>query len=345
MTRLRRALLCVALAVAPSAVRAQSVVRIELPPGDPFPAAPEILVRAESFNDTLGPFRVRLRLALDAGFGLVVYDSTQTGIAPRFMMIKLLPENREIFAEATVFDRNGVAIGVSRPVGPVGRTGPRLRLVSPTGSTNVSVPSRRPTFAWRSAPVTDPPGPWVYELFITNVGRQETRSQLGITDTVFTITDSLEAQTSYRWKVIARLANGLATDSAVASSPSTFVVSPSDTAVTTLLYQTFPNPFPAPSSAAACVWFDLHQRSRVELTVYDIRGNRVRTLIPGLLPAELPAGRYGRLSDIDASGCDPRLTWDGTADNGRTVRAGVYLLRLKTDSGLITRKIVYLGPR
>ena len=35
-------------------------------------------------------------------------------------------------------------------------------------------------------------------------------------------------------------------------------------------------------------------------------------------------GRYGRLRELNSSGCDPALAWDGTADNGRVVPAGVY---------------------
>ena len=335
------ALTSVSLLVATPGASAQGTAVIVLPREDPFPAAPEIFVRAVGFADSLGPFSVRLRLALDPNFGLVVYDSTIARADARFELLKLLPENREIFAEATVLDRNQQAR--SRTVAPAGRTGPRLLLVSPPGRTSVSLNTRTPRFAWRAASVTLPPGPWIFELFITNVATGETRSQLGITDTVFVWRDTLQANTSYRWRVVARLANGLPVDSAIASSPSSFVIAPSDAPLTTLLYQNFPNPFPAPSSATTCFWFDLQTRSHVELTIHDIRGHRVRTMVPGQLPAELPSGRYGRLSEIDASGCDSRLAWDGTADDGRVVPAGVYLVRLKTDAALSSKKIVFRG--
>ena len=328
------------VAAVPARAQEPGSIRIDLPADDPFPAAPEIFVRAILFPDSTAPRRVRLRLALDAAFGLVVYDSTIVGDEPRFTMTKLLPENRDIFIEAFVLDKNGREIGSARVPSPR-RTGPRLTLVSPTALTLLT---RRPQFSWRSAPVTITPGPWVYELFITNVGLQLTRSIIGITDTVFTLPDSLEANTSYRWKVIARLPNGLPSDSAVASSKSSFVIAPSDAPVTTLLYQNFPNPFPAPSSATTCIWFDLQMPSRVELTIHDLRGHRVRALIPGQLPSDLPSGRYGRRFELDASGCDPRLSWDGTADDGRVVPAGVYLVRLHTDTApQAVKKIVFLG--
>ena len=326
----------------PRRAGAQSEVRIELPPDNPFPAAPQIFVRAVNFGPASAPRRARLRLALDQGFGLVVYDSTILGDEPRFGTIKLLPENRDIYAEATVIDRNGVAIGSARTF--AGRTGPRLRIVSPSGKTGVTFLTRRPTFSWSSAPVSLPPGPWVYELFVTETASQVTRSQLGIIDSVFTYPEDLDANTSYRWKVVARLPNGLPVDSAVAIGPSSFSILPSDAVVRTLLYQNFPNPFPAPSSPTTCFWFDLRTATNVELTILDLRGHRVRTMIPGTLPSQLNPGRYGRLRALDSSGCDPALAWDGTADNGRVVRAGVSLGRFKAEGEAVTvKKLLFLG--
>jgi len=114
--------------------------------------------------------------------------------------------------------------------------------------------------------------------------------------------------------------------------------------VKTLLYQNFPNPFPSPSSQSTCFWFDLKSHANVELTVHDIRGHRVRTMIPGVLPGVLEAGRYGRGNEFDGTGCDPKLQWDGTADDGRTVPPGVYLLRFKADGQTETmKKILFLG--
>jgi hypothetical protein len=333
------ALSALALGAMPGAARAQGTAVIELPLEDPFPAAPVITVRTSGFPDGTSPRRIRLRLALDNSFQLVVYDSTiSSDGAAQFGTRKLLPENRDIYAEATVINPLGQEI--FRTFTFAGHTGPRLRLVSPRG---VNVRSRTPTFSWRSAPVSLPPGPWVYELFVTNVATQVTRSQTGITDTVFVWRDSLDAQTSYRWKVIARLPSGFAIDSAVVSSVSSFVVSPTDAATATLLYQNFPNPFPAPSSPTTCFWFDLHAATPVELSVLDVRGHRVKTMIPGQLPSTLPAGRYGRLLEIEDSGCDPRLAWDGSADDGRVVPPGLYLLRMKTDDGVMIRKIVFRG--
>ena len=342
--RLARAavLWLLAALVLPSVALAQGEIRIELPPDTPFPAAPQFYVRAINFDPSTAPHRIRVRMALDQGFGLVVYDSTIAGDEPRFGTIKLLPENRDIYVEASVIDRIGIAIGTARTLG--GHTGPRLRIISPVGTSGVTFRTRRPSFHWSSAAVSLPPGPWVYELSLTEVATQVTRSQLGIMDSVYTYPEDLDANTSYRWKVIARLPNGLPIDSAVAAGPSTFTIEPSDAVVKTLLYQNFPNPFPAASSFSTCFWFDLRIATHVELTVLDLRGRLVKTMIPGVLPSQLPPGRYGRLRDLTSSGCDPTLAWDGTADNGRVVPSGVYLLRFRAEGEAESmKKILFLG--
>jgi hypothetical protein len=110
----------------------------------------------------------------------------------------------------------------------------------------------------------------------------------------------------------------------------------------TLLYQNFPNPFPAGGRSSTCLWFDLHRTSPVRLTIHGVRGNLVRTLIPaGDLTGNLPAGRYGR--GTDASSCDPRLAWDGRADDGSLVPPGVYLARLHTGTHESVKKMLFRG--
>ena len=343
MRRLRGLLIAAAVALLqlialPRMLSAQGEVFIDLPAEVPFPAAPQIFVRALGFPNAAAPLRIRLRLALDNNIGLVVYDSTLTGNEVLFTTLRLVPENRDIYAEATVFDNQGRALGTVIQL--AGRTGARLELPSPSAIFF----SRRPTFRWRSAKVSSPPGPWVYELYITEVSSQVTRSIPNIVDTIFTMPFDLDANTSYRWKVVARLANGSPLDQAEKAAPSTFTIQPSDAVVKTILYQNFPNPFPAPSSASTCVWFDLKTGGKVELTVLDLRGHRVRTLVPGDLPAQLPAGRYGRASEFDPTGCDPRLRWDGRTDDGRVAPSGVYLLQFKAEGEPATvKKMLFLG--
>ena len=111
----------------------------------------------------------------------------------------------------------------------------------------------------------------------------------------------------------------------------------------TLLYQNFPNPFPALGQDATCLSFDLAAATEVYLDILDLRGTTVRRLVPGPgWDPVLTPGRYGR-SDTGGAPCDPRLLWDGRADNGRDVPAGVYLFKLRASGVTQFRRIVFRG--
>ena len=72
-----------------------------------------------------------------------------------------------------------------------------------------------------------------------------------------------------------------------------------------------PNPF----NAATIISFDLADNVEiVSLVIYDVLGQRVRSLVDG---ERLTAGRYDRV-------------WDGRTDDGRMAATGVYLYRLMT---------------
>ena len=114
-----------------------------------------------------------------------------------------------------------------------------------------------------------------------------------------------------------------------------------------LLFQNFPNPFPnrALGLAATCFWFDLATSGSVRLEILDLRGHRVRTLIPGdAFPDPLPTGRYGRPGGAAGGRCDANLEWDGRTEDGTVVRQGVYLVKLVTPDGTFFKRIVFLGP-
>jgi hypothetical protein len=111
----------------------------------------------------------------------------------------------------------------------------------------------------------------------------------------------------------------------------------------TLLYQNFPNPFPAEGQDATCLSFDLAVAGEVQLDILDVRGSPVRHLVPGpSLGPMLAPGRYGR-SVAGGAPCDPRLMWDGRADDGREVPAGVYLYKLRASGVTQFRRIVFRG--
>jgi hypothetical protein len=202
----------------------------------------------------------------------------------------------------------------------------------------------RPRFLWTSARITSPPGPWEYEVRITSVASGLPVIVTALAETTYVPPTPLESNSSYRWSVRARLAQGAPADSIVVASRGTFVISPFTTPRVTLLYQNFPNPFPAGDRTTTCIWFDLRALSTVTLEIYDLRGRLVRRLLPSGQPdALMPPGRYGRAPGGGDTGCDPRTTWDGSASDGRQVPAGIYLVRLRAGGVEAVKKIVFRG--
>ncbi len=74
-----------------------------------------------------------------------------------------------------------------------------------------------------------------------------------------------------------------------------------------VLYQSAPNP----ANGSTVIGFDLHSPAQVSLTIYDVRGRRVRTLVK----AHMEAGHHLQ-------------TWDGRNRNGAQVPSGMYFYRL-----------------
>ncbi len=74
------------------------------------------------------------------------------------------------------------------------------------------------------------------------------------------------------------------------------------------LHTAYPNPF----NPVTTLRYDLPANSRVRLTIYDVMGREVRTLLQGV---EEPGYH--------------QVFWDGTDDRGRPVGSGVYLYRIQ----------------
>lgn len=88
------------------------------------------------------------------------------------------------------------------------------------------------------------------------------------------------------------------------------------------LYPNYPNPF----SPATTIAYALDEPASVTLSIFDITGRRIRTLVH---QAQQP-GQYS-------------IEWNRTDGLGRTVPDGVYFYTLDTGSNLYTRKMVALN--
>ena len=83
--------------------------------------------------------------------------------------------------------------------------------------------------------------------------------------------------------------------------------------------QAFPNPF----QRSLAIEFTLESRTQVEVTIYDIAGRRVATL----LDQDLPAGTH-------------EATWDARNAKGQRAPAGVYFVRVQQGEHADSRQIV-----
>ena len=81
-------------------------------------------------------------------------------------------------------------------------------------------------------------------------------------------------------------------------------------------------PNPNPTLRSSTVEFAVGKPGFVELSVYDVRGARVRTIQAG----PMSPGVYTR-------------TWDGRTDRFSDAQPGMYFFVLNTSDGVVSRRI------
>jgi len=87
------------------------------------------------------------------------------------------------------------------------------------------------------------------------------------------------------------------------------------------LEQNYPNPF----NPSTTISYRLPVESKVELVIFNMLGQKVRTLFSD----KQPAGEY-------------KIVWDGRDGNGRAVSSGVYLYRLQAGTYVEAKKMTLL---
>ncbi len=85
------------------------------------------------------------------------------------------------------------------------------------------------------------------------------------------------------------------------------------------LYQNYPNPFNPTTS----IRFDLPEDASVQLVIYNVMGQAVRTLISGTMPA----GAH-------------HVSWDGLSDDQRAVGTGLYICRFNANDFSAIQKMM-----
>ncbi len=88
------------------------------------------------------------------------------------------------------------------------------------------------------------------------------------------------------------------------------------------LYQNYPNPF----NPSTTISFDVTSTSSfVNLEIFNMKGQKVKQLVNG----QLPAGQH-------------QIIWNGTDNNGNSVTSGIYFYKLKSGVYTSTRKMILM---
>ncbi len=110
-------------------------------------------------------------------------------------------------------------------------------------------------------------------------------------------------------------------DSLLVQAPTARMDSLYGLAVRYQLTQNFPNPF----NAMTNIFYSVSERTHVCLEVFNILGQRVKTLVDG----DVPEGEY-------------LIRWDGNNEQGIPLASGVYLLRFKAGGVVQVKKMVLI---
>lgn len=86
-----------------------------------------------------------------------------------------------------------------------------------------------------------------------------------------------------------------------------------------VLYENYPNPF----NPITTIRFGLPESQKVELSIYDVGGNKVKTLLRDVVPA----GYH-------------QVQWDGKDGLGKQVPSGIYIYRMSSDNKNLVKKMI-----
>ncbi|NUM79041.1 T9SS type A sorting domain-containing protein, partial [candidate division KSB1 bacterium] len=131
-------------------------------------------------------------------------------------------------------------------------------------------------------------------------------NQDGLLDVAATFS---EAQGELRWYANPGVTSAV-DEKANAETPSVFH-----------LAQNYPNPF----NPATMIQYELPQAAQVQLAIYNLLGEKVRTLVDANEPAGIK-----------------QVTWDGRDEYGRRMSTGVYVYRLEAGDINITKRLLLM---
>lgn len=145
--------------------------------------------------------------------------------------------------------------------------------------------------------------------------------QAVITDTLYA--ENLVCPGTYKYQVIALYQEGSSLPGPLQSFIYPFTIDPDTPPVPeqTKLYANYPNPF----NPRTYISFDLAESAVVELRIFNLRGQLIRTIFHDMLDA----GNY-------------RFVWDGRDSQNRKVSSGLYFYQLRCPGINLRRKMMLI---
>ena len=143
------------------------------------------------------------------------------------------------------------------------------------------------------------------------------------TDTT-TLAYGLEFKKTYYWKVVAYNNAGDSVDNQVfkfINQDGTDTQDPIPDIYVNELIGNYPNPF----NPETTIHFSITQEGNVTIDLFNIRGQKIRTLV----------------NEIFGGGTH-RAVWDGLDDNGQAMGSGVYFFRMQTDDYVDVKRMVLM---
>ena len=172
-----------------------------------------------------------------------------------------------------------------------------------------------PEFVWATAFDNDPNDYAVYNLLISEDSTfvQVDYSAEGLVDTFFVMSDELTDSTRYFWRIDAVDTDSLITSSGVWSFIAGYLSSEPEEVfpMKNYLSQNYPNPF----NLSTTISFYLRENSNIELEIFNIKGQRVKTLKKN----SVQSGNHS-------------IIWNGDDNSGKVVSSGIYFYQLIIDS-------------
>ena len=145
-----------------------------------------------------------------------------------------------------------------------------------------------------------------------------------VADTIFTLSTPLAMNTLYYWHVSAINTGGESLWSSVAyfMTGTSLAVRETDRIPEEFtLLQNYPNPF----NPSTVISYRLSAYSSVKLTVYDVLGREIKTLV-----------------DVPQNAGEYSVVWSATDEKNMPVSSGIYFCRLETDHGILQKKMILI---